>query len=174
MFNTVMVLVFLVLVAVIMWFPGFILAYNMTIAVSERKPTAGEIVGALIPGINLGVARKQLYGSAKLVWTTLILLALTFVLKMVFFYRFDTPLGILLSLIFTYVFYFMVVVAWLIQGYVLFDMGNLIQCGTLTKLMGFIIPPLASYIIGRNCIPLMRAASQEIANQESDTFYDEE
>ena len=73
MFNTVMVLVFLVLVAVIMWFPGFILAYNMTIAVSERKPTAGEIVGALIPGINLGVARKQLYGSAKLVWTTLIL-----------------------------------------------------------------------------------------------------
>ena len=42
MFNTVMVLVFLVLVAVIMWFPGFILAYNMTIAVSERKPTAGD------------------------------------------------------------------------------------------------------------------------------------
>lgn len=174
MVREIMVYIFIVIIAALMWFPGFLLACNMITAVSERKPTVSEMLCAALPGVNLGIARKQLYGSAKLVWVTLALLVITVILKAVFFYGFNTSLGILLSLIFTYVFFAMVAVTWIVQGYVLFDIGNLIQSGTVVKILGFIIPPLSCYFLGRDCIPLMRASMAEINKEQEDSYYDEE
>ena len=52
-------------------------------------------------------------------------------------------------------------IAWLFNGYILFDTGTCSQCGMLSKVLAFVIPPLSSYLIGKNCIPLIRQALEE-------------
>lgn len=166
MMTTIMVSIFIAICGFFMWFPGFLMAYNMCIAMSGEKPSVGTVICALIPGINLGVARKQLYGTAKLVWGILIALVVTALIKIGLYYFVDSPIGILLSLIFTFVFFGMIVLYWAIQGYVLLNICNMIQEGFLTKVLCFLMPPLASYLIGRDCIPRVRASVAEIENAD--------
>ena len=77
MMTYVMAVCFILLLMIVMWYPGFMLARNMVKAVSQRNPTAGENILACIPGINTGVARTALYGSAKLVYIPFALAVIT-------------------------------------------------------------------------------------------------
>ncbi|MCM1440602.1 MAG: hypothetical protein NC131_15605 [Roseburia sp.] len=175
MVNTIMIYGMLVLIGVIMWFPGFMCARNMVKAVSERNPTIGENILAAIPVLNLLVVRKQLYGSAKIVWVMILQFIIPVVLRIALFFTMDVAAGAYILIAYSIFFYLSIVVFWVLQGYVLFDAGNMIQAGTLTKILAFIIPPLSMYFIGRDCIPMMRMAMAQINGEDEDEeYYDDE
>lgn len=168
MLNTIMIYIALVLFAVVMWFPGFMCARNMVKAVSDRNPTAGETIMAIFPGLNLAVVRKQLYGSAKIVWFMILQFLIPVILRIALMFTMESPAGAYIFLAYSFTFYGVILSTWIIQGYVLFDAGNMIQCGTLVKLMAFIIPPLSQYFIGRDCIPRMRMAMEGLESDDED------
>lgn len=160
---------FALILFVIMWYPGFMLARNMVKAVSNRNPTAGENVLACLPGINTGVARTALYGSAKLVYIPFALAIIMTVVRYIMYYLFpEAVFAGFCTLIVTWVVY---VITWLLNGYVLWDMGTCIQAGFVTKILGFICPPLAQWAIGRNCIPLMAAVLAELETERQREDY---
>lgn len=167
MFKTIMVYGMVVILAIVMWYPGFMLARNMVRAVSEEEPSAGDTILAIFPGFNLAVGRRELYGSAKLVWIPMIVFCIFTALKMVFYFGFNSALGALISIIITYIYYVVLIVTWLTQSYVLFDMGTCTQASTLTKILAFVVPPLACWIIGRNCIPMMNAARADLEQEDA-------
>lgn len=169
MMTYVMAVCFILLLMIVMWYPGFMFARNMVKAVSQRNPTVGENILACIPGINTGVARTALYGSAKLVYIPFALAVIATVVRFVLYYIFpEAVLAGLISLIAAWVVY---LVTWLINGYVLWDMGTCIQAGLLTKVLGFICPPLCQWAIGRNCIPLMAAVLSELEEEKQREDY---
>lgn len=150
----------------ILWYPGFILARNMVKAVSQRKPTVAENFTACIPILNIAVARTQLYGSANIVHIPFVLTILTTIVRYILYYAFPTAITAnLISLLITWIIY---IYTWLILGYVLWDMCICIQAGILTKLLCFVMPPLAEWGIGRDCVALMAKAYIDLAKKEKD------
>lgn len=160
---------YVILFLIIIWYPGFMLARNMVKAVTQRNPTGVENILSCIPGVNLGVARTALYGSAKIVYIPLACAVVMTVIRCVLYYMFpDAVLAGLYSLVITWIVYCAV---WLINGFVLWDMGTCIQAGVFTKLLGFVCPPLAQWAIGRNCIPLMAAILNELETERQREDY---
>lgn len=176
MFNTIMIVGMLLIALVVMWFPGFMCARNMVKAMSERNPTIGENIMAAFPGFNLVVVRKQLYGSAKIVWFMILQFLIPVILRIVLMFTMEVAAGAYILIAYSIFFYGSIVVAWIIQGYVLFDAGTMIQAGMLVKIMAFIMPPLSMYFIGRDCIPMMRAAMAGLEGEEDEDeeYYDED
>jgi len=160
---------YVILLLVIVWYPGFMLARNMVKAVTRRNPTSMENVLSCIPGVNIGVARTALYGSAKIVYIPLACVVIATAIRCVLYYVF--PEAILLGLYSLVVTWIVFGIAWLINGYVLWDMGTCIQAGVFTKLLGFVCPPLAQWVIGSNCIPLMASILNELETERQREDY---
>lgn len=174
MFELVMIIGMFVIAAVAMWFPGFMCARNMVKAVSERNPTVGENIMAIFPGLNLVVVRKQLYGSAKIVWAMFIPVIIAAILRIALFFTMEVAAGAYLIFVYFAFFYGSMVVWWLIQGYVLADAATMIQSGMFVKILAFVMPPVASYFIGRDCIPMMRAAMAGMEEEDEEEAYYED
>lgn len=167
----------LVVLVVAMWYPGFMLSRNMIKALSlksdvdgsvkSRKASGGEIVQCCIPVVNLGLVRGLLYGSAKIVYIPFGLTIFAVITRFILYLAFPNAIMLsFISLIFTWI---MIVVSWVVNGYVLWDIGTCTQASTFSKILAFILPPLSQYIIGRNCVPMMRKAfadMEEAARQE--------
>lgn len=168
MFELVMIIGMFVIAAIAIWFPGFMCARNMVKAVSERNPTVGENIMAIFPGFNLAVVRKQLYGSAKIVWAMFIPFIITIILRIALFFTMEVAAGAYLILVYFVFFYGSIIIAWAIQGYVLADAATMIQSGMVVKVLAFVMPPVASYFIGRDCIPMMRAAMARMEDEDED------
>lgn len=157
--ETIMIYIAIVIMVAVMWYPGFMLSRNVIIAVRGDKPTVAETIIALFPGFQLANARKEFYGSATLVYVVNALVYVAVAQRYIFYLLF--PEAIFASLVSLIVTWGALVIAWLFNGYILFDTGTCSQCGMLSKVMAFIIPPLSSYLIGKNCIPLIRQALEE-------------
>lgn len=142
------------IIFICMWYPGFMLSRNVIKAVRDDNPTLGETILAIIPGFNMVNPRKEFYGSAKLVWAVNILLIVAVIQKLVFYYFFDT--AIVAAIFSTYIFYAVCVIYWVVNGYVIQDIGACSQCGILSRVLAFIFPPLSQYLIGRNCVATIR------------------
>lgn len=161
--------IYVVLFFVVLWYPGFMLSRNMIKAVTRRNPTRMENIMACIPGLNIGEARSALYGSAKLVYIPLACVVVVTAVRCVLYYVF--PEAVLVGLYSLVIAWIVYVIAWMINGYVLWDMGTCIQAGVFTKLLGFICPPLAQWAIGRNCIPMMNAILNELETERQREDY---
>lgn len=157
--ETIMIYIAVVIMIAVMWYPGFMLSRNVIIAVRGDKPTAAETIIALFPGFQLANARKEFYGSATLVYVVNALVYVAVAQRYIFYLLF--PEAIFASLVSLIVTWGALVIAWLFNGYILFDTGTCSQCGMLSKVLAFVIPPLSSYLIGKNCIPLIRQALEE-------------
>ena len=159
MIETIMIYVAVLIMISVMWYPGFMVSRNVIIAIRGETPTVSENILALLPGFQLANARKEFYGSATLVYAVNAIVYVAIVQRYIFYLFFPEAIFVsLVSLIITWV---ALIVAWIFDGYILYDIGTCSQCGTLSKVLAFIIPPLSAYLIGKNCIPLIRQALEE-------------
>lgn len=164
MAKTIVLVIMCFILLGVMWYPGFMLARNMVRAVGQTEPTVGDTILACIPGLNLAVSRKQLYGKATLVYVMFVLSVVAVIQRFVFYLAFpDAIMASFISLILTWVILFL---TWITYGYILWDIGTCIQAGFVTKLCGFIMPPLACFILGKNCIPIMNSMYSEMGSEE--------
>lgn len=164
-----MVYAMILIIAIVLWYPGFMLSRNMIIAVEKRKPTIGENVMAAIPFLNAVPARKALYGSAKLPLGIFIALVVTVVLNNVI--GFITADATSTAMVYLEVFalygtYISYAACWVLFGYVLMDFAKCIQQGGFTFVLCYVFPPLAQFIIGKNCIPMIAKIESDMENEE--------
>lgn len=167
--QNIMIYIMLVIIAVVLWLPGFMLARNMIKAVEKRNPTLGENIMAVVPILNACPARKALYGSAKLPMGIFIALCLTIVLNNIVgaITADATTTGMLYLEVFTlYGTYISYAVCWILFGYVLADFAKCIQQGALTAVACFIFPPLGQFIVAKNCIPMIAKIESDMENEE--------
>lgn len=148
--QTIFTAIFLLIICAAMWYPGFMMSVNMVKAVEHRNPTAGEYVLSCIPGLNLAVGRTVLYGTAKIVYIPAAITVFAVVQRFIMYFLFDEAILLsFISLLFTWLVF---IVAWLISGYVLWDMATCAQCSIATKILAFVFPILAMFNIGKNVL----------------------
>lgn len=162
----IMVYIGLLIILVVMWYPGFSMSRNVIKAVNQVEPTVGQTVLACIPGFQLANCTGVVGSRGAMPCVIVHCLCVVAVLqRYVFFFFFED--AVMLSLVSLIVLWIAFLVTWIYDGVVIASVALVCGCGLVSKILGFIFPPAACYIIGRNCIANVAAALEEIDREHA-------
>ena len=132
------------------------------------KLTVGETLASCIPFWQPVIVRKALYGAAP-VWSVLSILSIILIGQNLVFSWFIPINGYVLF--FAHIGFFIgAIIAFIVYGYITFDVATMYDCNWLTRILCFLFPYLFCYFV-KNRIPHYMAdlAKKEVFKAGGDT-----
>lgn len=155
---------FYIILAFVVLYPPAFLAMRTIEAISQRKPTTGERILCCVPILNIGIVRKQLYNSYKIVVIPFAILLVAIIFRAVsIFLVAQVPVLIMVSSV---AMLLSILACWICFSIVIADLANCIGKGLFVKVLAFVLPPLAQFLLAKDVVPLVRAA-QKIMEEEA-------
>lgn len=157
------VIMFYIILAFVILYPPAFLAMRTIEALSQRKPTIGERIVCCMPGPNICVIRKQLYNSCMLPKVAFGVLVTAIIFRIVTMVMIEViPVAFVWSSI---AMIFSIVLCWICFSIVIADLANCIGKGLFVKVLAFVLPPLAQFLLAKDVVPLVRAAQKTMEEE---------
>lgn len=143
---TIASIIFSILVIATFLFPGYLMQSRIAKVVGGRDLEGFEHVLAVIPGFNLAITRNVLYNSFALpviVNTVCVLVVIANFIVQTF------VTAAIPTIIFFVLVWIALIVTWAVNGYIIQDAANCMGLGFVWRILSFIAPPLAEFVIAR-------------------------
>lgn len=151
MLVTIATVMFVLVVIGTFLVPGVMMSVRLARGVEARTLTIPEMILSVVPGFHLMIARKILYDSVVLPAVTFSVAVIVFILNFIIQSVLTVPL---LNISFVIATWIVMLIAWIVQGYIIQDAAACAECGILVRVVSFIMPPLAEFFVAKNC-PLL-------------------
>ena len=147
-------IIYLCMLFMVFIYPGWVFLTETYKGIHPDEPIPNSIkIGGWIPYYSSLQYFVIMYNNKKLKLFSFIQLALVVVLRVLALVAVKNSLFLLITGVLDML---TIVYIWLVSAWAYFDMSKLVDCGVLTKIMCFVLPPVGAYLVAKKIAPFMK------------------